>query len=63
MRLGPTEFERCLAEIKPRIGRYNWMWRLLRARARVSGALPIYRALRVLDRFIPYGHQDAHALR
>jgi FkbM family methyltransferase len=38
--LGPREYERCLAELRPQIGHYGWMWASLRLLARARGGFP-----------------------
>ncbi|HXG22973.1 MAG TPA: FkbM family methyltransferase [Chthonomonadales bacterium] len=40
MELGPKEFESHLEAIRPRLGNYHWMWKILRWRARSSGWFP-----------------------
>ena len=37
---GRNDFEGCLAEAKPEIGNYAWLWRILKARARQTGFPP-----------------------
>src|SRR5690349_7827559 len=40
MEMKTQDFQRILEELQPKIGRYNWMWALLRARARQRGGFP-----------------------
>jgi FkbM family methyltransferase len=55
--MGPKDFRRCLEELRPKIGRYGWLFTLLRLRARQKGYFPdrTYRMLlKATDKDRPY---------
>jgi FkbM family methyltransferase len=50
MELKPADFQNCLDDLMPRVGKYGWMWTVLRVRARKIGRFP-FKLYSVLQRF------------
>jgi FkbM family methyltransferase len=50
-----TNFKDVLDELMPKVGRYEWIWKLLRARARRNGGRIPEKALRLMKKWINPG--------